>query len=197
MSRRLVVASGNVAKVREIAMMLQGSIWQVVPQSDFGVDTADEPHATFAGNALVKAHHAAACTGLPALADDSGLCVDALNGAPGVRSARFAGEAATDQANNEELLRRLAGITQRRAHYTCVLIAVRSADDTEPIVAAAHWHGEIALAPRGKGGFGYDPLFYLPELGVTAAELDPVHKNRISHRGLALRALSQRLAAWQ
>ncbi|HVE88432.1 MAG TPA: RdgB/HAM1 family non-canonical purine NTP pyrophosphatase [Burkholderiaceae bacterium] len=196
MSRRLVVASGNVAKVGEISMMLQGSVWQVVPQSDFGVAIADEPHATFGENALAKARHAAARTGLPALADDSGLCVDALSGAPGVRSARFAGEAATDQANNEELLRRLAGITRRHAHYTCVLTAVRSADDAEPIVAHAQWHGEIALEPRGERGFGYDPLFYLPELGLTAAELDPAHKNRISHRGLALHALAQRLPEW-
>ena len=197
MSRRLVVASGNAAKLREISMMLQGSAWQVVPQSDVGVDSTDEPHATFVENALAKARHAAARTGIPALADDSGLCVEALNGAPGVRSARFAREGANDQANNAELLRRLAGITPRRAHYTCVLVAVRSADDAEPIIADARWHGEIALAPRGEGGFGYDPLFYLPELGVTAAELDSAHKNRISHRGLALRSLAHRLAEWQ
>ena len=196
MSRRLVVASGNVAKLREISMMLQGSVWQVVPQSDFGIDAADEPHATFVENALAKARNAAARTGLPTLADDSGLCVDALDGAPGIRSARFAGEAANDQANNEELLRRLAGITRRRAHYTCVLVAVRSADDSEPIIVDARWHGEIGVAPRGEGGFGYDPLFYLPELGVTAAKLNYEQKNRISHRGLALRTLEQRLADW-
>ena len=196
MTRRLVLASGNAAKLREISMVLQGSVWSVVPQSDFGVDATDEPHATFVENALAKARYAAARTGIPALADDSGLCVEALNSAPGVRSARFAGEAANDQANNAELLRQLSCVTQRRAHYTCVLVAIRSAEDAEPIVVDARWHGEIAQAPRGSSGFGYDPLFYLPDLGLTAAELDPAHKNRISHRGLALRALAEKLAEW-
>ena len=177
-------------------MVLQRSVWSVVPQSDFRVDATDEPHATFVENALAKARYAAARTGIPALADDSGLCVEALNSAPGVRSARFAGEAANDQANNAELLRQLCCVTQRRAHYTCVLVAIRSAEDAEPIVVDARWHGEIAQAPRGSSGFGYDPLFYLPDLGLTAAELDPAHKNRISHRGLALRALAEKLAEW-
>ena len=191
-----MLASNNAAKLREFSMMLQNSVWNVVAQSDFGVDAAEEPYATFAENALAKARHASARTGMPALADDSGLCVESLDGAPGVWSARFAGENATDQSNNAELLRRLAGVTQRRAHYTCVLVAIRSAGDAEPIIVDARWHGEIAVAPRGVGGFGYDPLFHLPELGVTAAELDASHKNRISHRGLALRALAERLAAW-
>jgi XTP/dITP diphosphohydrolase len=194
--RRIVLASNNAAKVREISMMLHGSAWDIVPQGELGVDAIDEPHATFIENALAKARHAAACTGMPALADDSGLCVDALNGLPGVFSARFAGQRANDQRNNAELLLRLAGVTQRHAHYTCVVVAVRTADDAEPLVVDARWHGEIAQAPRGEGGFGYDPLFYVSDLGVTAAELDPAHKNRISHRGLALNALAGKLAGW-
>ena len=178
-------------------MTLHGLTWEIVPQGQLGVDATDEPHPTFVENALAKARHASACTGMPALADDSGLCVDALNGSPGVFSARFAGDDANDQNNNAELLRRLAGVTQRQAHYTCVLVAVRSIEDAEPLVVDARWYGEIAQAPRGEGGFGYDPLFYVSDLGVTAAELDPVHKNRISHRGLALGALAEKLAGWR
>jgi XTP/dITP diphosphohydrolase len=196
-SRRIVLASSSAAKLREISMMLQGLAWEIVPQGQLGVDATDEPHPTFVENALAKARHASACTGMPALADDSGLCVDALNGAPGVFSARFAGAGASDQNNNVELLRRLAGVTQRQAHYTCVLVAVRTAEDAEPLVVDARWYGEIAQAPRGEGGFGYDPLFYVSDLGVTAAELDPAHKNRISHRGLALNALAEKLAGWR
>ena len=197
MSRRLVLASSNAAKLREISMTLHGLAWEIVPQGQLGVDATDEPHPTFVENALAKARHASSCTGMPALADDSGLCVDALNGSPGVFSARFAGDDANDQNNNAELLRRLAGVTQRQAHYTCVLVAVRSIEDAEPLVVDARWYGEIAQAPRGEGGFGYDPLFYVSDLGVTAAELDPVQKNRISHRGLALGALAERLAGWR
>ena len=196
MSRRLILASANPAKLREISLMLEGSSWDVVSQHAVGVDSVAEPHLTFVENALAKARHAAAHAGSPALADDSGLCVEWLGGAPGVRSARFAGEGANDQSNNAELLRRLAGVTQRRAHYTCVLVAIRSADDAEPIVVDARWHGEIVHAPRGSGGFGYDPLFYIASLGLTAAELEPSQKNDISHRGLALRALAARLADW-
>lgn len=196
MSRRIVLASSSAAKLREISMTLHDLAWEIVPQGQLGVDATDEPHPTFVENALAKARHASACTGLPALADDSGLCVDALSGSPGVFSARFAGDGANDQNNNAELLRRLAGVTQRQAHYTCVLVAVRTIEDAEPLVVDARWYGEIAQAPRGKGGFGYDPLFYVSDLGVTAAELDPVHKNRISHRGLALRALADKLAGW-
>lgn len=196
MSRRLILASANAAKLREISMMLEGSSWDIVPQQAHGVDPTAEPHLTFVENALVKARHVAARTGLPSLADDSGLCVESLNGAPGVWSARFAGERATDQINNAELLRRLEGVADRRAHYTCVLVAIRSADDAEPIVVDAQWHGEIAEAPLGSGGFGYDPLFYISSLGLTAAELEPEVKNQISHRGLALRALATRLADW-
>jgi XTP/dITP diphosphohydrolase len=196
-SRRIVLASSSAAKLREISMMLQGLAWEIVPQGQLGVDATDEPHPTFVENALAKARHASACTGMPALADDSGLCVDALNGAPGVFSARFAGDGANDQNNNVELLRRLAGVTQRQAHYTCVLVAVRTAEDAEPLVVDARWYGEIAQASRGEGGFGYDPLFHISDLGVTAAELDPAHKNRISHRGLALNALAEKLAGWR
>ena len=192
----MVLASSNASKLREIRTMLDGSSWDVVPQSDLGVDSADEPHTTFVENALAKARHAAARTGTPALADDSGLCVESLNGAPGVLSARFSGEDATDQSNNVELLRRLSGVTQRRAHYICVLVAIRSVEDAEPIIIDARWHGEIAQAPCGAGGFGYDPLFYVANLGLTAAELDPAHKNRISHRGRALRALAATMVDW-
>jgi XTP/dITP diphosphohydrolase len=196
-SRRIVLASSSAAKLREISMTLHGLTWEIVPQGQLGVDATDEPHPTFVENALAKARHASACTGMPALADDSGLCVDALNGSPGVFSARFAGDDANDQNNNAELLRRLAGVTQRQAHYTCVLVAVRSIEDAEPLVVDARWYGEIAQAPRGEGGFGYDPLFYVSDFGVTAAELDPAQKNRISHRGLALGALAEKLAGWR
>lgn len=192
-----MLASSNAAKLREISTMLHGSAWDAVAQGELGVGAADEPHPTFVENALAKARHASAWSDMPALADDSGICVDALNGAPGVFSARFAGDSATDQSNNAELLRRLAGVTDRQAHYTCVLVAVRAADDAEPLIVDARWYGEIAQAPRGSGGFGYDPLFYLSGLGVTAAELDPAHKNRISHRGLALQALAQKMADWR
>lgn len=197
MSRRLILASANAAKLREISMMLEGSSWQVVPQQVHGVDPTSEPHLTFVENALAKARHAAARTGLPAFADDSGLCVESLNGAPGVWSARFAGEGSSDQINNGELLRRLDGVNNRRAHYICVLVAIRSAEDAEPIIVDARWHGEIAEAPRGSGGFGYDPLFYIASLGSTAAELEPEQKNEISHRGVALRTLAARLADWK
>ena len=192
-----MLASSSAAKLREISMMLHGLAWEIVPQGQLGVDATDEPHPTFVENALAKARHASACTGMPALADDSGLCVDALNGAPGVFSARFAGDGASDQNNNVELLQRLAGVTQRQAHYTCVLVAVRTAEDAEPLVVDARWYGEIAQASRGEGGFGYDPLFHISDLGVTAAELDPAHKNRISHRSLALNALAEKLAGWR
>ncbi|HQR19664.1 MAG TPA: RdgB/HAM1 family non-canonical purine NTP pyrophosphatase [Burkholderiaceae bacterium] len=196
MSRRIVLASSNAGKLREFRALLQPLDFDVVAQGDLGIESAEEPHFTFIENALAKARHAAARSGLPALADDSGLCVRALGGAPGVHSARFAAEA-TDFANNAELLRRLQDQQERRAHYVCVLVAVRSADDPEPLVSDARWHGEILRQPRGTGGFGYDPLFFVPECGCSAAELTAEHKNRISHRGLALRDLAQRLAEWR
>ena len=158
---------------------------------------ADEPHPTFIENALAKARHASERSGLPALADDSGLCVAALGGEPGVRSARFAGPGATDAANNAELLRRLESVRERQAHYVCVLVAVRAPQDPEPLVADARWYGEILREARGSAGFGYDPLFLLPTHGCTAAELTREEKNRISHRGMALRILAQQLRTWR
>lgn len=192
--RRIVLASDNPGKLRELGALLAPLGAEVIAQGALGIRSADEPHATFVENALAKARHAAAASGLPALADDSGLCCAALGGEPGVRSARFAGEAATDADNNAELLRRLAGVTDRRAHYTCVLVALQSARDPEPLIADARWYGEVTDAPRGANGFGYDPLFWLPDLGKTAAELAPEHKNRISHRALALGELARKLA---
>jgi XTP/dITP diphosphohydrolase len=197
MTRRVVLASSNAGKLREFHSLLAGLDFEVVAQSDLGIEATAEPHLTFLENALAKARHASARSGLPALADDSGLCVAALKGAPGVHSARFAGPAADDAANNVELLRRLQDQGDRRAHYTCVLVAVASADDPEPLVADARWQGEILQSPRGSGGFGYDPLFFVPERGCTAAELAAEEKNRISHRGQALGDLVRCLAAWR
>jgi XTP/dITP diphosphohydrolase len=196
-TRRVVLASSNAGKLRELRDLLAGLGFDVIAQGDLGIESADEPHLTFLENALATARHASKGSGLPALADDSGLCVAALQGAPGVRSARFAGPTADDAANNAELLRRLQDHSDRRAHYTCVLVAVASADDPEPLVADARWQGEILQSPRGAGGFGYDPLFLVPERGCTAAELSADEKNRISHRGQALRELVRRLADWR
>jgi XTP/dITP diphosphohydrolase len=193
--RRLVLASDNPGKLREFSALLAPLAVDVLPQGQLGINAAEEPHATFVENALAKARHAATASGLPALADDSGLCCEALAGAPGVRSARFAGEPADDARNNEELLRRLSGESNRRAHYVCVLVLCRHGSDPEPLIAEGRWHGRIAFAPRGAGGFGYDPLFELPERGVTVAELASAEKNRISHRALALQDLAGRLRA--
>jgi XTP/dITP diphosphohydrolase len=197
MTRRVVLASSNAGKLREFQDLMAGLDFDVVTQGDLGIESADEPHLTFLENALAKARHASERSGLPALADDSGLCVAALQGEPGVRSARFAGPTADDAGNNAELLRRLQGHGDRRAHYTCVLLAVASVNDPEPLVADARWQGEILHSPRGSGGFGYDPLFYLPDRGCTAAELSAEEKNRISHRGRALRELVLQLASWR
>lgn len=191
---KLVLASNNAGKLREFDRLLGGRGFEVIAQGALGVGPAEEPHCTFVENALAKARHAAAATGLAALADDSGICVAALGGAPGVYSARFAGEPSDDARNNAELLRRLAGVADRRAHYTCVLVAVRSADDPEPLIAEGRWHGTVVDAPRGDGGFGYDPYFFLPELGCTAAELPAEHKNRISHRGIAMQTLAAEMS---
>ena len=189
MTRRIVLASSNAGKLREFRALLAELDFTVIAQDELGIEAAEEPHLTFVENALAKARHAAVRSGLAALADDSGLCVDALQGAPGVHSARFSGPSADDDSNNAELLRRLQGQADRRAHYTCVLVAVASADDPEPLIAEARWSGEILAQPRGEGGFGYDPLFLVGEGQETAAELDPVRKNREIHRGQALRAL--------
>ncbi|WP_321792231.1 RdgB/HAM1 family non-canonical purine NTP pyrophosphatase [Caballeronia sp. J97] len=193
---RVVLASNNAGKLREFASLLDAAGIELIAQGELGVPEAPEPHVTFVENALAKARHAASLTGLPALADDSGLCVRALNGAPGVYSARYAsmnGGAKSDDANNARLVADLAAQTDRRAYYFCVLVLVRHADDPEPLIAQGRWHGEVIDAPRGANGFGYDPYFLLPTLNATAAELDPARKNALSHRALALRELLQRL----
>lgn len=193
MFEKLVIASGNAGKVREIGQILAPLRIEAVTQSEFAVPEAAEPYGTFVENALAKARHAARHTGLPALADDSGICVDALGGAPGVHSARFAGEPKSDQRNNARLLELLQDRSDRRAHYYCVMVLVRHEHDPQPLIAQASWHGEILRAARGQGGFGYDPLFLDPQSGRTGAELEPAHKNRVSHRGRALQALVEML----
>ena len=187
----LVLASGNSGKIREFQAMFAPLGLRIAGQKEYGVASCDEPWGTFVENCLAKARHAARETGLPALADDSGICVNALGGAPGVHSARFAGESAGDDANNRLLIERMRGITDRRAHYTCVLVAVRSADDPEPLIAEGFWSGEIIETPRGEGGFGYDPHFLLSEMGRTAAELTSEEKNAVSHRGIALARMAE------
>jgi XTP/dITP diphosphohydrolase len=193
MITKLVLASNNPGKLRELSALLVPLGIEVIPQSTFNVPEADEPHATFIENALAKARHAAAITGLPSLADDSGLCVTALGGAPGVRSARLGGEPSNDQRNNDRLLELMRDSTDRRAHYYCVLVLTRHADDPQPIIADGEWHGEILTTPRGSNGFGYDPYFWLPDMGQTAAELQSEVKNVLSHRAAALRHLAGRL----
>ena len=190
---KIVIASGNVGKLREIARILEPLNMNAAPQSDFGVPECPEPYVTFIENCLAKARHASAHTGLPALADDSGICVEALNGAPGVYSARYAGEPKSDARNNEKLIAALQGQANRRAHYYCVMVLVRYADDPEPLIAEGRWYGEIIDIPRGDGGFGYDPYFWLPELNKTGAEMDADAKNAVSHRGQALRELASKL----
>jgi len=191
--KRLVLASGNAGKARELHHLLAPLGLEVLPQSAFDVPPIDEPYPGFVENALHKARHAARHTGLPALADDSGLCVAALDGEPGVHSARYAGEPKSDARNNALLLERLAGVTDRRAYFYCVLVLVRSATDPRPLIADGEWHGEVLTEARGQRGFGYDPLFLLPDLGQTAAELDETLKNTLSHRGAAMRHLLDRL----
>lgn len=191
--QKLVIATGNAHKLHEIKVLLEPLGIEVIPQSDFNVPEAAEPHCTFIENALAKARHAARLTGLPALADDSGICVEALSGAPGVISAIYAGEPRSDARNNEKLLAAMQDITDRRAHYHCALVLLRHADDPQPIIAEGQWHGIILEAPRGEGGFGYDPLFLDTELQQTVAEISTEDKNRVSHRGKALRALVEKL----
>lgn len=199
---KLVIASNNPGKLREIEAILAPLAIEVVTQGALGVPEAEEPHCTFIENALAKARHASRLTGLPALADDSGVCVHALGGEPGVHSARYAeGKASArdnqDRRNNEKLLRALEGAADRSAHYYCVIVLVCHAEDPQPLIAEAEWHGEILCEPRGSGGFGYDPLFLIPELGKTGAELAAHEKNAISHRGRALVKLLARLRALQ
>lgn len=191
--QKLVIASNNPGKLREFQFLLQPLGIEVLTQSQLNIGEAEEPHGTFIENALAKARHVSRLSGLPALADDSGICVTALDGAPGVQSARYAGEPKSDERNNDKLLQDLQGVTDRRAHYYCVLVLLRHADDPQPLIAEGEWHGKIALQPSGDGGFGYDPLFWLPELGKTSAQLEREQKHAISHRGKALRVLLEKL----
>lgn len=194
---KLVLASNNPGKLREIGALLAPLDIAVVTQAALGIGEAEEPHATFLENALAKARHASRASGLPALADDSGLCVEALGGAPGVHSAYYAGKEgsreARDARNNARLLAELAPHIDRSAHYACVMVLVRHADDPQPLVAEGEWHGTISQVARGSNGFGYDPLFMLPGRNCTSAELESAEKNRISHRGQALERLLARL----
>jgi XTP/dITP diphosphohydrolase len=191
--QKLVLASNNADKVREFQELLAPFHFQVIPQGDLGIPAAEEPHHTFVENALAKARHASAASGLPALADDSGICAHALNGAPGVYSARYAGLAGDNAANNQKLIAALKDKTDRGAHYVCALVMVNSANDPEPLIVQTRWYGQVIDEAKGNHGFGYDPHFFLPELGTTAAELAPPEKNRISHRGQALRELIAQL----
>ncbi|WP_439684791.1 RdgB/HAM1 family non-canonical purine NTP pyrophosphatase [Cupriavidus oxalaticus] len=196
--QRLVLASNNPGKLREFGTLLAPLGFDVVPQGDLGIAEAEEPFVTFVENALTKARHASRLSGLPALADDSGISARALGGAPGVYSARYAqmaGKPRSDAANNAHLVSQLAGKLDRHAHYYCVLVFVHHAEDPCPLIAEGVWHGEVVDAPRGAGGFGYDPHFLLPGLGKTAAELSAEEKNAVSHRAQALRALVARLQA--
>lgn len=198
MTRQLVLASNNAGKLREFNTLLSTIGLSARPQGEFGVPEAEEPHITFVENALEKARHAARLTGLPALADDSGVCVNALGGAPGVYSARYAslnnGEAKSDARNSAKVIADLAPHADKSAYYYCVLVYVRHADDPQPVIADGRWDGEIVAEARGEGGFGYDPHFYIPALGRCVAELAAEEKNRLSHRGQALRALVEKLA---
>lgn len=192
---KLVLASNNTKKLKELDAILAPLGWELVPQGQLGIPEAEEPHCTFVENALTKARHASRLSGLPALADDSGLCVDAFGGAPGVLSARYAGEPKSDARNNRKLLVELGENDRRTARFVSVIVFVRHADDPQPIIAEGEWNGEILTAARGDDGFGYDPLFYIRELDKSAAELDAAEKNRRSHRGQALSRLVERLQA--
>ncbi|MDR7334301.1 RdgB/HAM1 family non-canonical purine NTP pyrophosphatase [Roseateles asaccharophilus] len=198
---KLVLASNNAKKLVELQALFAPLGIELVTQGSLGIPEAEEPFDTFAENALAKARHAARLSGLPALADDSGISVDALGGAPGVRSARYAlnvGGEKSDAANNERLLRELADVKDRRARFVCALVAVRSADDPEPLIAMGRWMGEILTSPDGEGGFGYDPLMQIPELGQTVARLGAEVKNRHSHRALAaVQLIAQFREVWR
>ncbi|MDU6925097.1 XTP/dITP diphosphatase [Franconibacter helveticus] len=189
--QKVVLATGNAGKVRELASLLQDFGLEVVAQTELGVDSAEETGLTFIENAILKARHAAQVTGLPAIADDSGLAVEILGGAPGIYSARYAGVDATDQQNLEKLLAALEEVPEgkRQAHFHCVLVYMRHAEDPTPLVCHGSWQGVITRAPAGEGGFGYDPIFFVPSVGKTAAELTREEKSAISHRGQALKLL--------
>jgi XTP/dITP diphosphohydrolase len=198
--KRLVIASNNAGKLGEINAILAPLEIEALAQSELGVGEAAEPHVSFVENAIAKARHASLHTRLPALADDSGICVTVLGGAPGVHSARYAGKPRSDARNNAKLIAELRGKSDRSAYYYCVMALLRHADDPQPVIAEGIWHGTVTDTPRGDNGFGYDPYFLLPDLGQTAAELDPATKNRLSHRGKALAALVNKLgdrATWR
>ncbi|HUX24323.1 MAG TPA: RdgB/HAM1 family non-canonical purine NTP pyrophosphatase [Burkholderiales bacterium] len=198
--KKLVIASSNAGKLREIQAILAPLGCEVLTQAALGIADAEEPHLTFIENALAKARHASESAGLPALADDSGVCALALGGEPGVHSARYAddspGNAERDARNNYKLVSALAACADRRAYYYCAMVLVRHAADPQPLIGEGYWWGEISAQARGDKGFGYDPHFFLPELGKTAAELDSEHKNRLSHRGQALRQLVEKLRSF-
>jgi XTP/dITP diphosphohydrolase len=195
--RRVVIATGNPGKLREIVAILEGHHLEVVPQSEFGIEAPVEDGDSFVANALLKARHAAVQSGLPAIADDSGLEVDALDGRPGIHTARYAGPEVDEEANKDKLLAELADLpaSRRGARYRCAMVFVRSAADAEPVVAEAAWEGRIGFERRGTGGFGYDPLFIVAGTDLTAAEMPEAAKNRVSHRGLALRELAEKMRA--
>jgi XTP/dITP diphosphohydrolase len=191
--QRLVLASNNAGKVREFQALLAPLGFEVLSQGQLDIPSAEEPHSTFVENALAKARHASNASGLPALADDSGICVHVLDGKPGVLSARFAGDEASDADNNQKLISELAQQSNRSAHYVCALVFLKNANDPEPIIVQTQWHGEMIAEPSGTNGFGYDPHFYIPQLKLTAAQLDPAQKNLISHRGQALKEFIRQL----
>lgn len=193
--QKLVLASNNVGKVKEFQALLAPLNFQVIPQGELGIPSAEEPHFTFVENALAKARHASAASGLPALADDSGICAHALNGQPGVLSARYAGEQGNDAANNQKLIQELKDQSNRAAHYVCALVLVNSANDPEPLIVQTRWYGQFIDQASGSNGFGYDPHFFLPEQQCTAAQLEPAQKNLISHRGQAMRELIAQIKA--
>ncbi len=193
--KKLVLASSNPGKLRELSALLDESRYRIIPQADFNVPEVAETGTTFVENAIIKARHAAQYTGLAALADDSGIVIDALNGEPGVHSARFSGSDASDESNNILLVEKLRSVpeAQRSARYQAVIVYMRDAADPSPIICEGSWEGIIVLEAKGSGGFGYDPYFYLPDYGCTSAELSADEKNRISHRGQALRLLLEKL----
>ena len=194
MQRTVVLASKNAGKLEEFSSLLAPLGMALRKQSELGISEAEEPHATFVENALAKARHVAQLSGLPALADDSGICVPTLGGAPGVLSARFAGEPKSDARNNQKLIQDLSALEDKSAYYYCVLVYLRHAQDPQPVIAEGRWDGEIIATPRGANGFGYDPHFWIPSLNKTAAELSAEEKNQLSHRGQALRTL---IAKWR
>ena len=194
MQRTVVLASNNAGKLEEFSSLLAPIGMELCKQSELGISEAEEPYATFVENALAKARHVAQLSGLPALADDSGVCVPALGGAPGVLSARYAGEPKSDARNNQKLIHDLSIHEDKSAYYYCVLVYLRHAQDPQPVIAEGRWDGEIIATPRGANGFGYDPHFWIPSLNKTAAELSAEEKNQLSHRGQALRAL---IAKWR